>query len=78
MTGPEGQGPDEDFHVRVWLKWLERQPVGCVLCKRILFDSQLHGGQIKTLDIRGVEMTREQQISHLSTCVPDRQQRARG
>ena len=53
MTGSEVQDPDEDLQVRGWLRWLERQPVGCALSKRILFESQLRGGRIGELEIGG-------------------------
>jgi hypothetical protein len=75
MTESEGRGGDfDEQNVRAWLRWLELEPVGCYLCGRILFESRLHGGQVKLLEIRGVELTREEQIAHLSRCVPERQQ----
>lgn len=42
MTAPEALGPDEDFHVRRWLGWLEGRSVGCALCKSILLGNELH------------------------------------
>jgi hypothetical protein len=42
--------------------------------KRILFQSELHGGQLKVLEVRGGELTREEQIAHLARCLPERQQ----
>jgi hypothetical protein len=78
MTESEGRGPDiDDQNIRAWLSWLELDPVGCFLCERILFESRLHGGRVVVLAIRGEELTYEQQIAHLSRCVPERQARER-
>ena len=59
--------------LREWLRWLAHNPQGCFLCERILFDAQMNGGRVARLEIRGAELTREEVISHLSRCVPERQ-----
>ena len=73
MTESEGRGEDPNEHnVQAWLRWLSLEQVRCLLCDRILFESRIHGGKLKALEIRGVELTREEQISHLSLCVQQR------
>lgn len=74
MTESEGRGEESNAgNVRGWLRWLELEKGGCLLCDRILFESRLHAGQVRVLEIRGVVLTREEQIAHLSRCVPERQ-----
>jgi len=74
MTEPEGSGGEsDDRQVAGWLRWLSEQTRGCYLCRRILFESQAHGGSLEVLDIRGVELTRDEQTAHLARCVPEHQ-----
>ena len=74
MTEPEGEGESDERNVPGWLRWIGLQPTACYLCRRIHFESQLHGGQLGVLEIRGVKLSREEQVAHLARCVPERQQ----
>jgi flavoprotein len=78
MTEVHGNEPKPDENaIQAWLRWLAQERVGCNLCHRILFESQVHGGKVTILEVRGVELTREAQIAHLARCVPERQKRNR-
>jgi hypothetical protein len=75
MTEREGRGSEGDErNVPDWLRWINLQSAGCYLCRRILFESKMNGGRLTVLEIRGVELTREEQVAHLARCVPERQQ----
>jgi len=75
MIEREGERSDLDERsVPGWLRWVNLQSSGCYLCRRILFQSQANGGWVTALKIRGVELTREEQIAHLARCVPERQE----
>jgi hypothetical protein len=79
MTEREGRGLESDErNVPGWLRWINLQASACYLCRRILFQSQVNGGRVTVLEIRGVELTREEQIAHLARCVPERQQEQGG
>jgi len=77
MTESErrGEEPNEQ-DVQAWLRWLGLEEARCLRCDRILSESRLHGGHLKAREIRGVELTREEQIAPLSRCVPERQESA--
>jgi len=62
-----GASGSDETTIQEWLRWLKLEPAGCHLGHRILFESQVHGGMVTVLEIRGVELTCEQQIKHLAT-----------